>query len=276
MIVDYENLFRKHVNGIKVTSIGQAIGLCPFHDDKKPSFSMNFIEGLWNCFGCGKHGNAYQFAEEMKEENAQQYINSTEVRKTSKPIEEKIDFKALADETISYNEVIIDNWEVFKKWYNKTNNTDLFNIWTIDKVFNLCVGFDKKTNSLTFPHFDSEGRIISIHWHKNKIKGVRGCKWYNQYYLSKYDRNKALLITEGEKDCFTAICAGLQATCTTTGASSVPTDMSPIKGFIEYIVIYDNDGPGKEGAVKMANKIKETNPSKNVTIKEVDSIEEGI
>lgn len=30
---------------------------CPFHEEKKPSFSVNLKEGLWNCFaGCGKGG----------------------------------------------------------------------------------------------------------------------------------------------------------------------------------------------------------------------------
>lgn len=38
---------------------------CPFHNDKNPSFSFNAENGLWQCFGCGEKGNAYQFLEKL-------------------------------------------------------------------------------------------------------------------------------------------------------------------------------------------------------------------
>ena len=36
------------------------VGLCPFHQEKTPSFSVN-DEGLWYCFGCGAGGDLIQF-----------------------------------------------------------------------------------------------------------------------------------------------------------------------------------------------------------------------
>lgn len=36
-------------------------GLCPFHDEKTPSFSINPESGLFYCFGCGESGNVFQF-----------------------------------------------------------------------------------------------------------------------------------------------------------------------------------------------------------------------
>ena len=32
-------------------------GLCPFHGDRKPSFSVNLKNGLYKCFSCGAEGN---------------------------------------------------------------------------------------------------------------------------------------------------------------------------------------------------------------------------
>ena len=38
-------------------------GLCPFHEDKTPSLSVNPETNLWNCFGCNKGGDAITFIE---------------------------------------------------------------------------------------------------------------------------------------------------------------------------------------------------------------------
>ncbi len=36
-------------------------GLCPFHDDSTPSFSVSPVRGVYKCFSCGKAGNAVKF-----------------------------------------------------------------------------------------------------------------------------------------------------------------------------------------------------------------------
>jgi DNA primase len=36
-------------------------GLCPFHNEKSPSFSVNEDKGFYHCFGCGEHGNVFDF-----------------------------------------------------------------------------------------------------------------------------------------------------------------------------------------------------------------------
>lgn len=41
-------------------------GLCPFHREKTPSFSVNDEEGFYHCFGCGVHGDALSFVMETR------------------------------------------------------------------------------------------------------------------------------------------------------------------------------------------------------------------
>ncbi|MGL4331466.1 MAG: DNA primase [Bacteroidales bacterium] len=42
-------------------------GLCPFHDEKKPSFSVSPSKGICKCFSCGKGGNAVHFIMEHEQ-----------------------------------------------------------------------------------------------------------------------------------------------------------------------------------------------------------------
>lgn len=41
-------------------------GLCPFHDEKTPSFSVLPDKGFFHCFGCGKSGSLFDFVMEME------------------------------------------------------------------------------------------------------------------------------------------------------------------------------------------------------------------
>jgi len=52
VVGDYVTLRRRGVN---------QIGLCPFHNEKTPSFTVSPAKGIYKCFGCGKAGNSVNF-----------------------------------------------------------------------------------------------------------------------------------------------------------------------------------------------------------------------
>ncbi|CAN7290510.1 DNA primase [Microbacterium sp. LjRoot45] len=46
---------------LKSAGVGSLKGLCPFHDEKSPSFNVRPQVGYYHCFGCGESGDVYSF-----------------------------------------------------------------------------------------------------------------------------------------------------------------------------------------------------------------------
>lgn len=57
VVSDYVTLHRRGAN---------YTGLCPFHDEKTPSFSVSPAKNIYKCFGCGKGGNPINFVMELE------------------------------------------------------------------------------------------------------------------------------------------------------------------------------------------------------------------
>ena len=71
VISDYITLKKRGVN---------LLGLCPFHGEKTPSFTVSPAKGIFKCFGCGKGGNAVHFImehEQMSYPEALKYLVET-------------------------------------------------------------------------------------------------------------------------------------------------------------------------------------------------------
>ncbi len=52
---------------VKLTKKGRShVGLCPFHQEKTPSFNVNDERGFYHCFGCGASGDAIKFVQETQ------------------------------------------------------------------------------------------------------------------------------------------------------------------------------------------------------------------
>ena len=59
-----EDVVGEHVT-LKSAGVGSLKGLCPFHDERTPSFHVRPQLGYWHCFGCGEGGDVITFIEKI-------------------------------------------------------------------------------------------------------------------------------------------------------------------------------------------------------------------
>ena len=52
---------------LKKAGAGRLKGLCPFHNEKTPSFNVDADKGFFKCFGCGKAGDLISFVRETEQ-----------------------------------------------------------------------------------------------------------------------------------------------------------------------------------------------------------------
>jgi DNA primase len=52
---------------LRKAGAGRLKGLCPFHNEKSPSFNVDADKGFYKCFGCGKAGDAITFVRETEQ-----------------------------------------------------------------------------------------------------------------------------------------------------------------------------------------------------------------
>jgi DNA primase len=63
--IDIVRLFESF--GVQLKKKGKSyVGLCPWHDDRNPSLSVDADKKVYHCFGCGESGNMYALVKKMK------------------------------------------------------------------------------------------------------------------------------------------------------------------------------------------------------------------
>jgi len=73
-------------------SRGRWMGLCPLHQDRKPSFVVDTCKNLFYCYGCGRGGDVIRFAElyhQVRFPQALGLLCQWRVKLTERPLEQR-------------------------------------------------------------------------------------------------------------------------------------------------------------------------------------------
>jgi len=204
-------------------------GLCPFHQEKSPSFMASEERGTWHCFGCDKGGDIFKFVMEKEGwdfKEALEYLagkagvvlkktrskekNTTDVlyeihqktaqfynyllteHKLGKPALEYLHKRGLTDETIKTFQLgyAPQSWDSLTKFLKKKN-------FSIEEMIEsgLCVAsshgcYDRFRGRVTFPLIDVRNRVMGF---SGRILGVGEPKYINSPQTPIFDKGRFLL-----------------------------------------------------------------------------------
>jgi len=123
-------------------------GLCPFHQEKSPSFHVNPDMGVYKCFGCGKSGDLITFVRETEGLNfveavetlAQRYHVPLEYEEGRGPTHEE---RSLRQEIFAIHEVATTHYhELFRS--SNPAGEHLRRYWEEDRRFDMVIAEDFK------------------------------------------------------------------------------------------------------------------------------------
>lgn len=221
---DYFRFYSKYLPEAKKIGGHEFQALCPFHEDRKPSFNFNNENGTYFCHGCGKKGNAIHFYAK---------INSLDDRR---------DFPKILKGISS--DFGIPHEEREKKFVASYDYTDAQG----ELLFQVC-RFDPKDFRQRRP--DGKGGWI---W---DLKGVQTVL----YNLPNVLKGEEVLICEGEKDVESLKSLGFTATTSPMGAKKWQNHYNESLKGKDIILLPDNDNEGREHMAQVGTSLNGTTKS---------------
>mgnify|MGYP003113960737 FL=1 len=256
---EFKRYVYEHVENIDEKQNDEFVGLCPFHNETRPSFTGNFEKGVYHCKSCDAKGHAHDFLKHFgcdmsKFKNGQ--TNPSEVNQIHlKKHINKEKNKLTNNHLIELKTTISDNNDINVKLPEK-----LANRYTQKAKEELLIKYQHSKSRLVFPITDEIGKVVQIYYHKPKPHFQKGIPFKAQIYpkhlIKDYNPNTAVFWVEGLKDVLTMRSIGYQAISSTNG-QAIPKDLSLLENFNHIVVVPDNDEHGYKFRNKVAQRLME-------------------
>ncbi|NUO10499.1 MAG: DUF927 domain-containing protein [Candidatus Brocadia sp.] len=258
--IDYKSFYTRHIPGFKSNGKPEVSCLCPFHEDKNPSLSVNVETGLFNCFGCGEKGNAIQFLQKKegigfnealnlvkKEEGIESKARNVKSETRSKKPETsgKPTYLTLDQVKILHNQ-LMKNEAVLKVFLDKYG----LSMETVEKYL---IGYQNE-------HYVIPIEVESDRWTLKEHKGSQTKGSTVSLYPSGVIKEYLpfIIVAEGEFKALLLNQMGFPAVSGTAGAGTWQREWNSLFTNLNVILAYDHDEPGRHGALKVVESLKGT------------------
>lgn len=169
-----------------------ALLICPFHEEKSPSFSIHLEEGLWQCFGCGKKGGIKSLYRELGESFSQEVYQDMLIRSVRKTPHSKADFTYLASKHVNAMSRGEGHDVVAKYLSSKPISPDFI------RAFG--VGWSEENGAISMPYWDNGVAVGIKYRYKSGNKAAEPGSSFGIYGIDNIRGKKNVILCEGESD----------------------------------------------------------------------------
>ena len=234
---------------------------CPFHSEKTPSLQIDTIRKIYHCFGCGAHGSENDFIQNYFNINRNQVSSFKELLFKSDNLEDYEKFSVDGKEYRgNYTYLELRKLGISEKTLEDLKvgcETDC----TISPDTGLPdISVDLTSKRLIFPII-IKNRVVDLRSYTADKTEKPKCKSKPNvsgglvlpYHLWINNRDTTI-ICEGEKDMAIAREHGYNA-ISLGGCNNIPNLL--LEDFKDrfVVIVYDNDAPGRAGALKLASAL---------------------
>lgn len=246
-VLDYEWIYAAEIQKAKIDG-DRLIGLCPFHEDSKPSLSVDLKTGMYHCFACGAEGNYTGFV-------AQKYGLSTKD---------------------AYKKILADNGlENGKKAVSAVAPQQIYSVaeYAMEKRLPVEMlktecrmesGRDKTGPYIKMPYMDEQGEEVTFR--KRYPKGAaKRFSWkygvgipcmYGMWRLQKIREQGYVVLVEGESDAQTLWVMDVPA-LGVPGATTFQAEWSDYLKGLTVLLHVEPDRGGEAFYQKMMRKLSD-------------------
>lgn len=228
--LDIAAFYRQELNRLSsAQDNGEAKALCPFHDDKNPSLSVNFKTGKYFCHACHAEGDVFTFVQERYSLDFPQGVNRLAILAgvnaedaPAKPARKELPEAPTTD------------FPTCLFTYFNADGSQAFHVGRWEK--------DGCSKAIRPGHVDETGVFR---------QGMKGAKSV-LYNLPAVIESSFIVVVEGENKAETLINLGICGTCNQGGAGKWKAEYAEHFKGKGVVILPDNDEPGREHAEKVA------------------------
>lgn len=233
--------------GIKLNSRDK--GLCPFHREKTPSFSIDRKNNIFTCFGCGETGDVITFASKIKE---------VEPLEAAKLLAEM--FHIDVDDCSKRTSIK----DYLKACIRDVDKTDYFQKRGLTKetVKKYCLGYDVKRNAIVLP-YSSELRyyqtrsISDKKFYKPTNEEAGAEPLFNRKALWGTSKEPVFIVESPLCALSIMQCGGISVSlCGVGGANKLVKEAKAKKPNAPLVLCLDNDEPGQKATETLEKELQ--------------------